>query len=210
MPSGPPPAAPAGTPPPPPGAPGSAFAPPGQPAQPQAPAATPSPPPGAPVQQPAAAQSPVVPQQPVAPAAQQPQQPPAPVIPNDPHGIGAAVARLSGSSRKRGYTALAMAALVLEDGEQVEQVLVGGHLGQHAACVLTSQQVLIVSESLWDPVVIRVPLDARLVVQGWHDNRTAGLSFQHADDHHVVDGIPEPTLAQEFAHRTRAHAGTGG
>ena len=71
-----------------------------------------------------------------------------------------------------------MMALVLEADEQVEQVLVGRYLGQQAALALTSKRVLIVNEALWRPEVVSLATDDQLSVQGWHDNRTASLSFQ--------------------------------
>ena len=174
---------PPGAPPPPPGAPESA-------APPAAP--VPPPPPGSPI--PGA----VPPSAAAAPFGGAP----------DPHGLGASALRLSGGARKNGRAALAVLSVVLEEGEMVEEVLVGKYLGIDGAAALVTGYLVLVNAREWQPEVVRVPV-VGLGVQGMQDGRTASLHFTSGATEDRFEGVSDTALAVEFANRIRQRAAGG-
>jgi hypothetical protein len=126
----------------------------------------------------------------------------------DPHGIGGAASRLSGGARKHGRAALAVLGVVLEDGEQVEQVLVGTYHGVDGAAALVADAVVLVNGREWEPEVRRLPTGG-LTVQGLQDGRAASLSFTAAGGQDSFEGVGDTELAVEFANRIRQRSPGG-
>ncbi len=120
----------------------------------------------------------------------------------DPHGIGGAASRLSGGARKHGRAALAVLGVVLEEGERVEQILVGTYHGVEGAAALVADAVVLVNSREWEPEVRRLST-AGLAVQGVQDGRSASLSFTAADGQDSFEGVGDTELAVEFANRVR-------
>ncbi len=144
-----------------------------------------------------------------APAAPPPAAPaPPPPVPNDPSGLGAAAGRLGGGARKSGAVALGIASALLRDGEVVECVVLGRFAEANGVVALTNQRLLLANDRQWKPDVVSLAVDGGLVVQGWQDERTAALVFQHDTTSASVDHIGDRALAQEMAQRIRARTGT--
>ena len=125
----------------------------------------------------------------------------------DPHGLGAAVSRLSGSSRKHGWAASMVLARILEDGEQISVVTSCRFRGAPAALALSDRRLLVVNAREWEPDVLPVGLEPGLTVQGWQDERHAALVFTRDGHELVVDQIGDPPMAQEIAVGVRARVG---
>lgn len=125
----------------------------------------------------------------------------------DPHGLGAAVSRLSGSSRKHGYAAFMVLARILEDGEQISVVTSCRFRGAPAALALSDRRLLVVNAREWEPDVLPVGLEPGLTVQGWQDERHAALVFTRDGHELVVDQIGDRAMAQEIAVGVRARVG---
>ncbi len=126
----------------------------------------------------------------------------------DPFGLGAAATRLSGGSRKKGKSALAVLSAVLKEGDQVEQVLVGTYHSVEGAAAVVSGDLLLVNTREWQPEVVRVTL-AGMGVQGLADGRNASLTFQSGATSDTFAGVSDAELAVEFANRIRARAAGG-
>ena len=125
----------------------------------------------------------------------------------DPAGLGAAVARLSGSSRKAGHAAFMVLARSLEPGEQVSVAAQCRFRGAPGAVALTDQRLIVVNSREWEPDVLPVGLEPGLVVQGWQDERHAALVFTRDGRDLVIDKISDSALAQEIAVGVRGRAG---
>ena len=125
----------------------------------------------------------------------------------DPHGLGAAVSRLSGSSRKHGHAAFMVLARVLEEGEQVSVVTSCRFRGAPAALALSDRRLLVVNAREWEPDVLPIGLEPGLTVQGWQDERHAALVFTRDGHELVVDQIGDRAMAQEIAVGVRARVG---
>ncbi|MEM9466173.1 MAG: hypothetical protein AAGA90_12425, partial [Actinomycetota bacterium] len=121
----------------------------------------------------------------------------------DPHQLGAAVNRLSGSTRKASAAAFAVAAVSLADGEIVQMAIGCRFLGADGAVLLTDRQMMIVNDRSWEPDVVPVALEAGLTVQGWQDDRWAALVFARDGHELVVDRIGDRAIAQELAAEVR-------
>ncbi len=126
----------------------------------------------------------------------------------DPHGLGAAAGRLSGASRKHGRTALALLSVVLQEGDLVEQVLVGHYHGVEGAAAVVGADLVLVNAREWQPEVVRVAL-VGMGVQGMADGRKASLAFTSGATQDRFDGVADGELAVEFANRIR-HKAAGG
>jgi hypothetical protein len=125
----------------------------------------------------------------------------------DPHGLGAAVSRLSGSSRTHGHAAFMVLARALEESEQVSVVTSCRFRGAPAAMALTDRRLLVVNAREWEPDVLPVGLEPGMTVQGWQDERHAALLFSRDGHDLVVDQIADRALAQEIAAGVRARVG---
>jgi hypothetical protein len=68
---------------------------------------------------------------------------------------------------------------------------------------LVDGKVVLVSDRQWKPEVVVLPVDGELSVRGWHDERTASLTFVLADRHEVIERIGDRALAIELAQRVR-------
>ena len=186
------------------------------PAPPPAPESTPVPPPPPPVE---AAAPPIVaadvPAEMPAAATPPPEPEPEREMPTadsgpgvtDPHGLGAAVSRLSGSSRKHGHAAFMVLAHVLDEGEQVVVVTSCRFRGAPAALALSDRRLLVVNAREWEPDVLPVGLEPGLTVQGWQDERHAALVFTRDGHELVVDQIGDRAMAQEIAAGVRSKVG---
>lgn len=132
--------------------------------------------------------------------------PPGPVGPPDPNALGAAASRLDKGPLKKARAAFAVAAAILEEGEQVEAVVAGQLEGNPAVLMLTDRNVVIVDDRPWRPTVARLDIST-LQVQGMQDNRSASLTVATQDRQFVVDQIAAKELAVEMAQRIRYRAG---
>ncbi len=124
----------------------------------------------------------------------------------DPHGLGAAVERLSAATRKASAAAFAVAAVSFDDGETVRLAVGCRFLGADGAIVLTDRRMLITNDRPYEPDVVSVGLEAGLTVQGWQDDRAAALVFARDGHELVVDRITDRTVAQELAAEVRRRA----
>jgi hypothetical protein len=129
-----------------------------------------------------------------------------PAVP-DPHGIGAAAARLSGNGRRAGRVPLVVLASVLGEGDAVTVLVVGRFRGEGGVAALLGDRVVLVNERQWKPDVVSFPLDSALAVQGWQDDRSASLTFVVGESHDVIDTIVDRGLAIEMAQRIRQATG---
>ena len=125
----------------------------------------------------------------------------------DPHQLGAAVDRLSSSTRKASAAAFAVAAVSLAEGEIVQLAIGCRFLGADGAVVLTDRQMLITNARPWQPDVVPVALESGLTVQRWQDDRSAALVFARAGHELVVDQISDRAIAQELAAEVRRRSG---
>jgi hypothetical protein len=131
--------------------------------------------------------------------------PPTPAA-NDPAGIGAALARLGGGSRKNARAAATATALLMDEGEYAECAVQGQLYGSNAIVLLTNKRLLIVNDREFRPDVVEFTVDAAITVQGWADDRTAALLITRNDLSAQVDRIADKPLAQELAQRIRGRA----
>ena len=124
----------------------------------------------------------------------------------DPHGLGAAIAKLSTESQDEGFAAFAVLSAFLADGERVDVLVQGRFQGESAAMAATNQRVLIANARQWRADVVEFVFGPTLQVQGWQDDQTAALVVQ--DDHFTAtfDQILDRTTAQQLAAVVRARA----
>jgi hypothetical protein len=136
----------------------------------------------------------------------------APVAPaiNDPHALGVAVSRFSGSARRASKAAVAVVGALLGDGELVECAVHGQFYGASALGVMTNRRLLLVNDREWKPDVASFNVDGALTIQGWQDERTASLMFQSGAQTAQLERIGDRPLAMEMAQRLRARAGGQG
>jgi hypothetical protein len=126
--------------------------------------------------------------------------------PVDPHGLGAAAARLGSASRKQGRVALGIASVSLESGEQVELVTQGDIDGFPGVAVLTDRRLLLVNEAAWQPLVETVALVPSLTVAGEADGRAATVTITSPGAVRQIVGGRDVDLAKGFAARLRARS----
>jgi len=119
--------------------------------------------------------------------------------PSDPHRIGAIALTLGMFSRRSGKTALLIISSQLEAGEAVEALVVGRFRGEDGACVVTGSRVLLANDREWKPDLLAIPIRAGLAVQGWQDDKSASLVFQHDGPAATIDQIGEREMAQRLA-----------
>ena len=133
-----------------------------------------------------------------------------PAVPHDasdPHGLGAAVARLSPEAVEHAVVPLAVCSVLLEDDEVVAAALIGDMLGQPAAMVLTGRRVLVANGRRWRPVVDSFPLAPGLGVRGRHDGGVAAVTLLDDERLVTVDGVGDVDAAARFAEMVRSRAG---
>lgn len=123
---------------------------------------------------------------------------------DDPHGFAAAAMRLGPGSRQAGFPALAVAAISLHDGEQVDVLVQGVIGGLWGVALLTSERVLLVTPRLWTPDRITLAIEPGLSVKGWAQGAYASLTFDDGHEVHIVEQITDTILAVELANRLRA------
>ena len=112
-------------------------------------------------------------------------------------------------SRRSGRTAAAIASVLLEDGEVVECLVQGDHLGAKAVAILTDRRLLVVNDKEWKPVVTSLHLVVGDSVQGFGDDRSASLTFTSGGVPLSIESISDTALARELAQRARAKIGGG-
>ncbi|MDQ2679099.1 MAG: hypothetical protein M3Y51_10175 [Actinomycetota bacterium] len=122
---------------------------------------------------------------------------------SDPHGLEAAVGRLSVHDQERAAVAIAVCGALLEPDELVAVVVTGQMLGRPAAVAVTDRRVIIANDRRWQPLVDVYRIDSKLVVRGRHDRQVAALSFADMTRLSMIDGITEVELAIELAERIR-------
>ena len=110
-------------------------------------------------------------------------------------------------TRRSARTAAAIASVLLEDGELVEQVLQGSYLGKSAVAVLTDRRLLVVNDREWKPDVRSIAIDPSLQVQGIGDDKSASLTFTGSGEPLSLETISDTALARELAQRVRLRTG---
>jgi hypothetical protein len=125
----------------------------------------------------------------------------------DPSYLGAAVQRVSPAARAAAKGALTLAAHLIS-GQRVEGVVIGRFQGATAAAVLTDQQLLLVNDQDWQPVVERLAVDSTLQVQGWDTGATVAMIFTSGGRPLELESIPDKQVAYEFAARIQARTGS--
>jgi hypothetical protein len=119
------------------------------------------------------------------------------------------VARLSSGHRKASKSALAIASVLLDDGEVVE-CLVAGRVNDHDGLIcLTNRRVLVLNDRQWLPDQLSLPVDAATTVRGEAAGTTATLTIQREAHAAVLSKISDVQLAQELAQRIRGRAAGG-
>jgi hypothetical protein len=140
---------------------------------------------------------------PAAPVAPQP-------APYDPHAIGAAAARLSGSTKKSSRVVLGILSVLLEPGELVE-CLVGGKVHDlDGLLVLTDRRLLVLNDRPFQPDQLTIPVDQAVSVRGEATGNTATITVQREQSYAQLTRVSDVQLAQEFAQRIRGRAATSG
>jgi hypothetical protein len=124
----------------------------------------------------------------------------------DPHGVGAAVARLSNGPKKTGRVAFGILTALLDSGETVECIVQGRVNECDGLVALTSERIVFLNDRTWKPDLLYLPVDAGITVQGWQDDRTAALVFTSGNRQATIDRIVDRPLAQEMAQRVRGRA----
>lgn len=128
---------------------------------------------------------------------------------DDPHVLGPAVARLGNGARKSARTALAIASVVLDDGEAVEGLVAGQVDGLDGIAVLTDRKLVLLNDRQWRPDRYAFVLDPGLTVRGEAAGAEATLTIEQGGRTAVISRIGDVPLAQELAQRIRARAATG-
>jgi hypothetical protein len=126
--------------------------------------------------------------------------------PTDPHGLAAQVGALGMFSRRSGKTAILLIASQLEPGEQVEVLVSGRFRGEDGAAVVTPTRVLLANDREWKPDILSIAITKGLAVQGWQDDKSASLVFQHDGTATTIDQIGEREMAQRMAAVVRSRA----
>ena len=126
--------------------------------------------------------------------------------PDDPHRFGPHVSALGMFSRRSGKAAILIIATQLANDEEVEVLVSGRFRGEDGAAVATRTRLILANDREWQPDVAIVALDSELSVQGWQDDKTASLVFQHAGGALTIDQIGEREMAQKLAAYVRSRA----
>lgn len=92
----------------------------------------------------------------------------------------------------------------MEEGETIEALVVGRFRGEDGACVVTGNRVILANDREWKPDVHSIAIEAGLAVQGWQDDKSASLVFQHSGPAATIDQIGEREMAQKLAVVLRA------
>jgi hypothetical protein len=138
----------------------------------------------------------------------QPAYPQAPAAPAnaDPSSIGSALQRISPAARAAAKGALTLTAHLIS-GQRVESLVIGRYQGAVAVAVLTDQQLLLVNDHEWQPVVEKMAVDGSLQVQGWDTGATVAMIFTSVGRPMELESIPDKQVAYEFAARIQARTG---
>lgn len=121
--------------------------------------------------------------------------------------MGVAISSLGMFARRSGKVAFTLLSHLLEDDERVEVVVVGRFLGEDGAAAVTNRRVVLVNDREWKPDVATIPFEPGVTVQGWADDRSATLAFQHGGRQVVIDQIGDRELAQRMATIVRSRCG---
>lgn len=116
----------------------------------------------------------------------------------DAHGLGAALGRLMGGSRRTAKAAALVAATRLADGEMVRAAVGGRFRGKDGVAVLTDRQILLANNREWDPEVVSMPTSAAVEVEHWVERRAAILRIGDGTDSHVIDRINDLGVAESL------------
>ncbi len=125
--------------------------------------------------------------------------------PNDPHGLGAQLDRMSEATRPHAEVPTLIAAALLGAAESVS-VIVPGLLGDVVGVlVVTDHRVLLVSGRRWKPEIHELEFEPDLLVEGWQEADTAMLTF-NGDPSLRISAIVDKPLAFEAARLIRERA----
>lgn len=96
-------------------------------------------------------------------------------------------------------TALAVAAALLDNDEQVKAVIAGRFLAHNAVAVTTERRVLLVNDKHLRPDVVSVPLEQMGSNQRWdHDKYITLVLRTTAGDTYVIGSISHPASVKRF------------
>lgn len=118
------------------------------------------------------------------------------------------MARLSGGGLLGGAKKAAKApatalAVLLQEGEVVECLVVGQLYAEDGIAALTDRRLIFLNAKEWVPIFFAVPVDSTLSVAGMQDDRTATLTFTSGANTIQIDRIGDRALAMEMAQRIR-------
>ena len=113
-------------------------------------------------------------------------------------------------SRRSGKAAILLIASHLEPGEQVEVLVSGRFRGEDGAAAVTQARVILANDREWKPDLLSISFTPGLAVQGWQDDKTASLVFQHDGTATTIDQIGEREMAQRVAAVVRSRAASAG
>jgi hypothetical protein len=126
----------------------------------------------------------------------------------DPHGLAPAIERMGFNAKRGGKVVFGIVSALLREGEAIECMVRGNYLGRAGVAVLTDQRLLLVNDNEWKPDTAEFTLDPGVTVQGWQDEKTASLIFNHpAGWQAAIEKVSEREVAQEMAQRIRARVG---
>ena len=122
----------------------------------------------------------------------------------DPHGLGVALGKLMGGSRRTAKAAALSVASEFEADEVVEIAVAGRFRACDAVALLTNRRVILANDRAWDPEIVIIDDVAGLGVEGWAERRSATLRLTDGDDVHVFDRINDTAVAESLAHAIRS------
>ena len=122
----------------------------------------------------------------------------------DPHGLGVALGKLMGGSRRTAKAAALSVASEFEVGEIVEIAVAGRFRACDAVAMLTNRRVILANDRAWDPEIVLIDDVSALVVEGWAERRSATLRLIDGDNEHVFDRINDTDVAESLARAIRA------
>lgn len=126
---------------------------------------------------------------------------------DDPHRIGAAIARLGASSRIAGSVSFSITGALMAPGEVVDGIVVGRALGLVTTLVSTDRRILVISERGYSPEIEEFALGDTLMVRGRNSDEHASITLIEDEQVITVDQIVDVDLAIELTSTIRTKLG---
>ncbi|MFM7069735.1 MAG: hypothetical protein ACKOYM_09790, partial [Actinomycetes bacterium] len=129
---------------------------------------------------------------------------PSPGAASDPHGLSALLASQDHDEVEHAVVPLAVCAVLLDDGESVDGVVLGEMLGQPAVIVVTQRRVLAVNGRRWRPVVDEFRFSSAVQVRGRHDAGIAAVTLLDDERLVTIDRISDLDAARHLTDIVRS------